>query len=309
MAEPEAKKIVDRYVKLKQIGRGSYGIVYKAADTKTDQVVALKKELASNPEDGYHQSSLREISILKELSHRNIVKLLDIFSWKRRLWLSFEFMESDLADYIAFSCETDYMELDLVKSYTFQILLGLEYAHSRRIMHCDLKPQNLLIDKLGCIKICDFGLSRCFSVPIRALHDQVGTLWYRAPELCLGEKRYTPAIDIWAVGCVMAEMINSKPLFRGDSSIDQLYQIFQILGTPNESNWPGVTKMPYFRDNFPNWTADLLSEKCSRLESSGLDLLSQMLTLDPNQRVSARSALKHPYFADIPLEEYISTNV
>jgi cyclin-dependent kinase 2 len=159
-----------------------------------------------------------------------------------------------------------------------------------------LKPQNLLIDKNGKIKLADFGLARAFSVPIRTLTHEVETLWYRAPEILLGQKEYSLPVDIWSIGCIFAEMVEKKPLFMGDSEIDQIFKIFSLHGTPTEMTWPGVTSLPDFKSSFPKFKSTDPKKYFKNFDDCGLDLLLQMIAADPAKRISAKQALKHPYF-------------
>ena len=179
-----------------------------------------------------------------------------------------------------------------------QLIRGIKHCHSHRVLHRDLKPQNLLIDKEGNLKLADFGLARAFGVPLRAYTHEVVTLWYRAPEILLGGKQYSTGVDMWSVGCIFAEMCNRKPLFPGDSEIDEIFRIFRILGTPNEEIWPDVNYLPDFKPSFPQWKKKPLSEAVPSLDANGIDLLDQMLVYDPSRRISAKRALIHPYFND-----------
>lgn len=190
----------------------------------------------------------------------------------------------------------------LVKSYLHQLLSGLEFCHRHRFMHRDLKPQNLLIDKKGNLKIGDFGLARAFGVPIRTYTHEVVTLWYRAPEILLGGKHYATVMDIWSVGCIFAELVTRRPLFPGDSEIDQLFRIFRLLGTPTEELWPGVTSYPDYKPSFPKWLPKedgLNAANDGLLDADGIDLLKQMLVYDPAKRISTRRALQHPFFNSV----------
>jgi len=180
-----------------------------------------------------------------------------------------------------------------------QLLKGVCYCHTRRILHRDLKPQNLLIDTEGVLKIADFGLARAFGVPLRQYTHEVVTLWYRAPEILLGSRHYATAMDIWSVGCIFAELVTRKPFFAGDSEIDQLFHIFRILGTPNEEMWPGVTSLTDFKQAFPLWHPQKLSNALRNLSPDGVDLLQRMLIYNPADRISAREALTHPYFLSL----------
>ena len=176
---------------------------------------------------------------------------------------------------------------------------GIAFCHSRRILHRDLKPQNLLIDKEGMLKLADFGLARAIGIPVRTYTHEIVTLWYRAPEVLLGAKHYSTAVDMWSVGCIFAEMASHTPLFPGDSEIDELFKIFRILGTPTETTWPGVCQLPDYKPSFPQWPAVPLNKAVPYLDNDGIDLLSKMLIFDPGKRLSAKRALEHPYFDEI----------
>ena len=159
----------------------------------------------------------------------------------------------------------------------------------------------IVSDFIENLKIADFGLSRVFTMPIRPYTSDVVTLWYRAPELLLGSTEYSTPIDIWSIGCIFAEMVTKRPLFTGDSEVDQLYRIFRVLGTPNEKIWPGVTSFKDYKMTFPNWRPQPLEKSIANLnlDIAGMDLLRRMLKYDPCERISAKSALKHPYFKEI----------
>jgi len=217
-----------------------------------------------------------------------------------KLYLIFEFLAMDLKKYMDTNVPKDgQMDAKLTKSYTYQLLQGMLFCHQRRVLHRDMKPQNLLIDKNGCIKIADFGLARAFGIPVRVYTHEVVTLWYRAPEVLLGSPKYSCPIDIWSIGTIFAEMVNRRPLFQGDSEIDQLFRIFRVLRTPTEELWPGVTQLPDFKASFPNWATMNLKSSMKKLEPAGLDLLEATLVYDPSKRISAKKALLHPYFDDL----------
>lgn len=154
----------------------------------------------------------------------------------------------------------------------------LERSHPFVIIIIDLKPQNLLVDRFGQLKIADFGLARIFSLPVREYTHEVVTLWYRAPEVLLGQKIYTPALDVWSVGTIFAEMVNHSPLFPGDSEIDEIYKIFQLLGTPDDATWANVTSLPDFAPTFPKWKGKSLKSIFPTLDADGLDLITVRLT-------------------------------
>jgi len=162
-------------------------------------------------------------------------------------------------------------------------------------MHRDLKPQNLLVDRKGIIKLADFGLARAYGLPIKTYTHEIVTLWYRAPEILLGQKQYSTSVDLWSVGCIFAEMGMKKPLFAGDSEIDEIFKIFKLHGTPTEETWPGVTKLRDFKPTFPKFKGVPLSEVVKTMDPLAQDLLSRLIALDPAKRISARLALQHVF--------------
>ncbi|KAI0052810.1 Pkinase-domain-containing protein [Auriscalpium vulgare] len=290
---------MERYAKIEKVGEGTYGVVYKARDVGTNQVVALKKIRLEAEDEGVPSTAIREISLLKELKDDNIVRLLDIVHADQKLYLVFEFLDVDLKRYIEQGNAAGRpISLELSQKFTHQLTSGLLYCHSHRILHRDLKPQNLLI-KHDNLKLADFGLARAFGIPMRTYTHEVVTLWYRAPEVLLGSRHYSTAIDMWSVGCIFAEMVmRGNPLFPGDSEIDQIFKIFKILGTPNEETWPGVKQLPDYKPTFPQWSARDFTEHVPNLDAAGIDLIKQLLNYDTARRISAKRALIHPYFAN-----------
>lgn len=297
LQQTDADKL-DKFIKLKKAGEGTYGVVYKAKDKITGKLVALKKIKlnARNGEfEGIPSTAIREICLLKSLCHSSIVELLDVITCEEKsLYIVFEYLDMDLKRYLDTS--TDNLPLQLVQSYMKQLTEGLKYLHSHRILHRDLKPQNLLLDCDGHIKLADFGLSRAFSLPSRSYTHEVVTLWYRAPELLLGARIYSPTVDIWALGCIMAEMITKRALFPGDSEIDQLYRIFRLFGTPTETNWVGVSRLPDYRQSFPQWKPEPIDNHIPLHCKEEGDLLTAMLTYDTKNRPSASECLKNMAF-------------
>lgn len=291
---------MDRYAKIEKVGEGTYGVVYKARDVTNGHIVALKKIRLEAEDEGVPSTAIREISLLKELKDENIVRLLDIVHADQKLYLVFEFLDVDLKRYMETGNQNRTpITPQIVKKFTHQLISGLLYCHAHRILHRDLKPQNLLIDKRNNLKLADFGLARAFGIPMRTYTHEVVTLWYRAPEVLLGSRHYSTAIDMWSVGCIFAEMImQGAPLFPGDSEIDQIFKIFRILGTPSEDSWPGVSSLPDYKPTFPQWSAQDLGRIVSLLDAHGLDLLKRSLTYDSAKRISAKRSLQHPYFGD-----------
>ncbi|KAF8907028.1 kinase-like domain-containing protein [Gymnopilus junonius] len=291
---------MDRYQKIEKVGEGTYGVVYKAKDVGSGEIVALKKIRLEAEDEGVPSTAIREISLLKELKDENIVRLLDIVHADQKLYLVFEFLDVDLKRYIeTLNQNRNSISAEIVKKFTHQLNSGLLYCHSHRILHRDLKPQNLLIDNRDNLKLADFGLARAFGIPMRTYTHEVVTLWYRAPEVLLGSRHYSTAIDMWSVGCIFAEMaMSGAPLFPGDSEIDQIFKIFRILGTPNEDVWPGVSGLPDYKPTFPQWSRQDITRFVPALDENGLDMLKRTLTYDSSKRISAKRALLHPYFAD-----------
>jgi len=296
---PSARECVERYNRLDILGEGTYGVVYRAIDKNTGRTVALKKVRLDRTEEGIPQTALREVSILQEIHHQNVVNLLDVICADGKLYLIFEYVDQDLKK--AIDKRAGGFTGIALKKLVYQLIDGLYFCHRHRIIHRDLKPANILLTSDNTLKIADFGLARAFQVPLHTYTHEVVTLWYRAPEILLGEKHYTPAVDMWSVGCIFAELVRGKVLFRGDSEIGQLYEVFQVLGTPQENNgsWSGVSKLPDYRDVFPKWNPQPLQNILPQLDGQGIDLLSQMLKYHPGDRISAKEALKHPWFNEV----------
>ncbi|XP_031488218.1 cell division control protein 2 homolog [Nymphaea colorata] len=290
---------MEQYEKVEKIGEGTYGVVYRARDRLTNTTIALKKIRLEQEDEGVPSTALREISLLKELQHGNVVRLQDVVHSEKRLYLVFEYLDLDLKKHMD-SCPELAKNPQLIKIFLYQMLRGIAYCHSRRILHRDLKPQNLLIDRsTNALKLADFGLARAFGIPVRTYTHEVVTLWYRAPEILLGSHHYSTPVDVWSVGCIFAEMVNHRPLFPGDSEIDELFKIFRVLGTPTEETWPGVTSLPDYKSSFPKWAPKDMATLVPGLDPVGVDLLKKMLCLEPSKRITARSALEHEYFQDL----------
>ena len=215
------------------------------------------------------------------------------------VFMVMEYVENDLRSLLT----KNTLEISHVKSLMKQLLLGVSYLHENWILHRDLKTSNLLISKDGVLKICDFGMARNFSDPLGSYTPLVVTLWYRSPELLLGCTSYSTAIDMWSVGCIMAEFILRDALFRGQTEIEQIDKIFKLLGVPDDFSWPGYSKLKYVQKfQFIGESKSKLRERIPEklLSQSGYELLKGLLTMDPNQRISAKTALKSPWFKENP---------
>jgi cyclin-dependent kinase 8/11 len=345
-----APRIADKYAPLGKIGEGTYGLVYKARYAAGnghagalqhrglaagEALVAVKKFKSFKSMDGISPTAIREIKLLRELKNRYIVDLVDVMldEQDKALYLVFDYAEHDLLEMIRWHNSRNNaqpMPMATVKSLLHQILQGINYLHMNWIIHRDLKPSNILVtgmdkppNERGCVKIADFGLARLFQSPLRPLSDVdavVVTIWYRAPELLLGAKHYTKAIDLWAIGCIFAELIASKPLFQGVEKerkgddrtpfqADQVDKIFRILGKPNLQSWPGVVELPCWPEA-QNWQdyPNVLSTKIPALPhgSPGYDLLSKLLDYDPVRRITASEALQHDFFKVDPVPQRVA---
>ncbi|TWW73808.1 Cyclin-dependent-like kinase 5 [Takifugu flavidus] len=314
---------MQKYEKLEKIGEGTYGTVFKAKNRETHEIVALKRVRLDDDDEGVPSSALREICLLKELKHKNIVRLHDVLHSDKKLTLVFEYCDQDLKKYFD-SCNGD-LDPETVKSFMHQLLKGLAFCHSRNVLHRDLKPQNLLINRNGELKLADFGLARAFGIPVRCYSAEVVTLWYRPPDVLFGAKLYSTSIDMWSAGCIFAGLVGecrkavipwerrgrsaeknlpisfkkhvSSRLFRRNCS-DFFNDPLTLLGTPTEEQWQSMTKLPDYKP-YPMYPATTsLVNVVPKLSSTGRDLLQNLLKCNPVQRISAEEALQHPYFAD-----------
>ncbi|KAM3694292.1 hypothetical protein ACB098_07G045100 [Castanea mollissima] len=262
-----SKKVADRYLKREVLGEGTYGVVYKAIDTKTGQTVAIKKIRLGKQKEGGN------------------------------LHLVFEFMETDLEAVIR--DRNIFLSPADIKSYLQMTLKGLAICHKKWVLHRDMKPNNLLIGSNGQLKLADFGLARIFGSPDRKFTHQVFARWYRAPELLFGTKQYGSGVDVWAAACIFAELLLRRPFLQGSSDIDQLGKIFAAFGTPTPSQWPDMVYLPDYVE-YQYVPSPTLRSLFPMASDDALDLLSKMFTYDPKSRISVQQALEHRYFSSAP---------
>ncbi|KAK9843757.1 hypothetical protein WJX81_005040 [Elliptochloris bilobata] len=302
---------VEEFERLNRISEGTYGVVYRARDKATGRIVALKKVKMDKEKDGFPLTSIREINILLSFRHDNIVNVTEVVVGRQldSIFMVMEYMEHDLKG-LSESMRQPFTTAE-VKCLMQQLLAGVVYLHENWVLHRDLKTSNILYNNRGELKICDMGLARQYGSPLQPYTHNVVTLWYRAPELLLGVKKYSTPIDVWSVGCIMAELLTKETLFPGKAEFDQILRIFKLLGAPTLENWPGASALPHMQKfNFPP-TKNSLRDKFpppARLDvgrpglsDAGFDLLSRLLALDPARRIKAEDALAHAWFREHPL--------
>ncbi|XP_055515507.1 cyclin-dependent kinase 11B isoform X4 [Leucoraja erinacea] len=294
---------VEEFQCLNRIEEGTYGVVYRAKDKKTDEIVALKRLKMEKEKEGFPITSLREINTILKAQHPNIVTVREIVvgSNMDKIYIVMNYVEHDLKSLME-TMKQPFLPGE-VKTLMIQLLKGVRHLHDNWILHRDLKTSNLLLSHSGILKIGDFGLAREYGSPLKPYTPVVVTLWYRTPELLLGAKEYSTAIDLWSVGCIFAEFLTQKPLFPGKSEIDQINKIFKELGTPSEKIWPGYNDLPAVKKmTFTEYPFNNLRKRFGALLSDqGFDLMNKFLTYCPAKRITAEEALKHDYFRETPL--------
>lgn len=293
----------DAFEKLEKIGQGTYSNVFRAVETETGRIVALKKVRFDNFEPESVKFMAREILILRRLNHPNIIKLEGLITSKLscNIQLVFEYMEHDLTGLL--SSPDIKFTTPQIKCYMKQLLSGLDHCHSRGVMHRDIKGSNLLLSNEGILKVADFGLanfSNSSGHKKKPLTSRVVTLWYRPPELLLGATDYGASVDLWSVGCVFAELLLGKPILRGRTEVEQLHKIFKLCGSPPEDYWK-KSKLPHAMLFKPQQTYDsCLRETLKDLSETEINLIETLLSIDPHKRGTASSALVSQYFTTKP---------
>ncbi|XP_073326067.1 cyclin-dependent kinase 11B isoform X4 [Pagrus major] len=294
---------VEEFQCLNRIEEGTYGVVYRAKDKKTDEIVALKRLKMEKEKEGFPITSLREINTILKAQHPNIVTVREIVvgSNMDKIYIVMNYVEHDLKSLME-TMKQPFLPGE-VKTLMIQLLRGVRHLHDNWILHRDLKTSNLLLSHKGILKIGDFGLAREYGSPLKPYTPVVVTLWYRSPELLLGAKEYSTAVDMWSVGCIFGELLTQKPLFPGKSEIDQINKIFKDLGSPSEKIWPGYSELPAVKKmTFTEYPYNNLRKRFGALLSDqGFDLMNKFLTYCPSKRILSDEGLKHEYFRETPL--------
>ncbi|SCW03761.1 LAFE_0G17634g1_1 [Lachancea fermentati] len=315
------------YSEEKKLGQGTFGEVYRGVHLETQRQVAMKRIIVKAEKDLFPITAQREITILRKLSHKNVIKLIEmvydypptqpngstssVANPSKSFYMILPYMVADLSGIL----NNPRMNLEMpdIKNILLQILEGINYIHCQKYMHRDIKTANLLVDHKGVLKIADFGLARNYygappnlkypgGAGVDAKYTSVVvTRWYRAPELVLGDKHYTTAVDMWGVGCVFAEFFEKKPILQGKTDIDQGHVIFKLMGTPSEEAWPLAKYLPGAELTKTEYPGTLKERFGAYLNAEGLDLLSKLLSLDPYKRLTAMAAKEHPFFEQDPL--------
>lgn len=315
--QPKHLNDVDIYKKERQVGQGTFGSVFVGTHKKSREIVALKRINTEQEENGFPITAIREVKILKVLKHPNIVNLKEIVTSKeqgknlpKNVFMVFEYLEYDLYGLL----ETPEIKLtqDHIKSWSKQLLSGVHYMHKNKVIHRDLKASNLLVNKKGELKIADWGLARSWNSDMKHLTNRVITLWYRPPELLLGSNQYNTKIDMWSVGCILAEMFRRSGFLRGRDEVSQLECIFKTCGHPTKENWPNIERTCRLWKKFKPGDGEVTRPRRLRealraqvrnprwMTDNALDLIDHLMILNPDNRWSAQKALLADYFFDEP---------
>ncbi|KAL0580318.1 hypothetical protein V5O48_001735 [Marasmius crinis-equi] len=295
------------YERLNQIEEGSYGVVFRARDKQTGDIVALKKFKLDEEKNGFPITALREINALMSCRHENVVGVREVVvgDTLTQVFVVMDFIEHDLKSLLTLM-PSPFLQSE-VKTLMLQLLSAVKHCHSNWILHRDLKTSNLLMNNRGTIKVADFGLARRYGDPVGVggMTQLVVTLWYRAPEILLGAEKYSTAVDMWSVGCIFAELLLKEPLFQAKGELELISMIFKLLGPPTKDSWPEYSSLPLAKTiTLPSPQPHQFRQKFQYLTTAGLDLMMSLLTYDPERRISAEEALQHPYFTESPLPKH-----
>ncbi|KAH7915395.1 Pkinase-domain-containing protein [Hygrophoropsis aurantiaca] len=295
------------YERLNQIEEGSYGVVFRAKDKETGDIVALKKLKLDEEKHGFPITALREINALMSCRHENVVHIREVVvgDTLTQVFVVMDFIEHDLKSLLTVM-PSPFLQSE-IKTLMLQLLSAIAHCHSNWILHRDLKTSNLLMNNRGTIKVADFGLARRYGDPVGVggMTQLVVTLWYRAPEILLGAATYSTAVDMWSVGCIFAELLLKEPLFQAKGEIELLSMIFKLLGPPSPSLWPDYNNLPLSKTiSLPSPQPPQFRQRFHHMTTAGINLLMSMLTYDPELRITAEEALQHPYFTESPFPKH-----
>ncbi|KAJ4486323.1 Pkinase-domain-containing protein [Lentinula aciculospora] len=287
------------YERLNQIEEGTYGVVFRAKDKQTGDIVALKKLKLDEEKNGFPITALREINALMACRHENVVGIREVVvgDTLTQVFIVMDFIEHDLKSLLTLM-PSPFLQSE-IKTLMLQLLSAVKHCHANWILHRDLKTSNLLMNNRGTIMVADFGLARRYGDPVGVggMTQLVVTLWYRAPEILLGAETYSTAVDMWSVGCIFAELLLKEPLFQAKNELELISMIFKLLGPPTNNTWPAYSSLPLAQTiTLPPPHPHQFRQKFQYMTTAGIDLLMSMLTYDPDQRISAEEALEHPYF-------------
>ncbi|KAF8167948.1 Pkinase-domain-containing protein [Crassisporium funariophilum] len=303
----QPSRSVYSYERLNQIEEGSYGVVYRARDKQTGDIVALKKLKLEEEKNGFPITALREVYALMSCRHENVVGVREVVvgDTLTQVFVVMDFIEHDLKSLLTVM-PSPFLQSE-IKTLMLQLLSAVNHCHNNWILHRDLKTSNLLMNNRGTIKVADFGLARRYGDPVGVggLTQLVVTLWYRAPEILLGATTYSTAVDIWSVGCIFAELLLKEPLFQAHGELELLSMIFKLLGPPTNNSWPEYFSLPLAKTiSLPSPQPNQFRQKFQYMTTAGIDLMMSLLTYDPERRISAEEALEHPYFSESPFPKH-----
>ncbi|XP_025105426.1 cyclin-dependent kinase-like 1 isoform X3 [Pomacea canaliculata] len=292
---------MEKYEKIGKIGEGSYGVVFKCRNKETQQLVAIKKFVESEDDPLIKKIAMREIRMLKQLKHPNLVRLIEVFRRKKRLHLVFDYVDHTLLNEL--DRHPRGLPEQMVKKIIYQTLLAVNFCHQYNTIHRDVKPENILITRQGQVKLCDFGFARILTGPGDEYTDYVATRWYRAPELLVGDTQYGPPVDVWAIGCVFAEVLTGQALWPGRSDVDQLYLIRKTLGDLIPRHMQIFSNNAFFKGmSIPEPDRlEPLDEKFPGAAPQTMSFMQTCLKMDPAERLTCQQLLEHPYM-DLNME-------
>ncbi|KAM6908908.1 cyclin-dependent kinase-like 4 [Xenentodon cancila] len=289
---------MERFESLGPVGEGSYGTVLKCRHRDSGRLVAIKKFMDSDDDKTVKKIALREIKLLRQLRHDNLVNLLEVWKRRHRWYLVFEFVDRTLLDDLEQNPRG--LDLNTGRQYLYQILRAADFCHQQNVIHRDIKPENILISHEGVVKLCDFGFARTMAAPSDpgVYTDYVATRWYRAPELLVGDIKYGKPVDVWAVGCLLIEMLTGQPLFPGESDLDQIYHIVRCFGDLTTHHQELFYRNPVFSGvKLPECSGTVpLQQRFPAIPPTALDLAKRCLEMDPGRRAQCSELLEHPLF-------------